>query len=240
MTQGRRAASSATAAALKQVILARGLRPGDPMPTEAELSDELGVSRSSVREAVRTLVALDILTVRHGTGTFVGGLSMRPLVEAMAFRGVLQHEADSELLSDIVEVRMGLDFALAPRVVGHLSAASVVALGECVAEINRCAEVGESFAAQDRRFHLLLAEELGNAVYAQLVAAFWDIHMTITPGFGEVRWHSVKATAEAHEAMYEAAVRGDLEAYRLAVGQHYDPLLELLAERRTSPTPERT
>ena len=107
--------------AIKDLIRARGLEPGDLMPTEAELVVELGVSRSSIREAVRTLTALDILEVRHGTGTFVGQLSLKPLVEGMIFRGVLLPGEGFQSLREIIEVRTALDQALAPRIVERLA-----------------------------------------------------------------------------------------------------------------------
>ena len=56
--------SSTAIAEIKNYILAKGLHPGDALPTESQLCTDLGVSRSSVREAVRTLVALDIVEVR--------------------------------------------------------------------------------------------------------------------------------------------------------------------------------
>ena len=56
--------SSTAIAEIKNYILAKGLQPGDALPTESQLCTDLGVSRSSVREAVRTLVALDIVEVR--------------------------------------------------------------------------------------------------------------------------------------------------------------------------------
>src|SRR5690606_5735 len=76
-----------TAEQIKRLILITGLRPGDPIPTETELCQELGVSRSSVREAIRTLATLDIVEVRHGSGTVVGQMSLAPLVETLVFRG---------------------------------------------------------------------------------------------------------------------------------------------------------
>ena len=54
---------------IKHYILENKLQPGDPLPTEAELCDALGASRTSIREAVKTLNALDIVNVRHGHGT---------------------------------------------------------------------------------------------------------------------------------------------------------------------------
>src|SRR5690606_15222188 len=69
---------SETADRIRELILTRELRTGDPLPTEAELCDALDVSRSSVREAIRSLATLDIVEVRHGHGTFVGKMSLDP------------------------------------------------------------------------------------------------------------------------------------------------------------------
>ena len=224
----RRDGAQATASAIKELILSRGLHPGDPMPTEAELVDELGVSRSSVREAVRTLVALDILEVRHGTGTFVGQLSLRPLVEGMVFRGVLIPGDNLATLREIVEVRRSLDQSLAPQIIEHIAGRPDTGLRACVDEINARSARGQLFEEQDRRFHLLLAERLGNALYGQLVAAFWDIHQTIAPRLGVLTPRDLADTAAAHEEMLDAAEAGDLPRYLTAVTDHYAPLLRVI------------
>lgn len=224
----RRDGAQATASAIKDLILSRGLHPGDPMPTEAELVDELGVSRSSVREAVRTLVALDILEVRHGTGTFVGQLSLRPLVEGMVFRGVLLPGDDLATLREVVEVRRSLDQSLAPQIIEHIAGRPDAALRACVDEINARSAQGQLFEEADRRFHLLLAERLGNLLYGQLVAAFWDIHQTIAPRLGVITPRDLADTAAAHEEMLDAAEAGDLMRYLRAVTEHYAPLLRVI------------
>ena len=108
--------SSTAIAEIKNYILRTGLQVGDALPTESQLCSDLGVSRSSVREAVRTLVALDIVEVRHGHGMFVGKVSMRPMVESLVFRGLLNPGDDHRGLRDIVEVRITLDKALAEPV----------------------------------------------------------------------------------------------------------------------------
>lgn len=67
----RQRTNAATLAAngITEYIKRNQLRPGDPLPTEANLCEALNLSRSSVREAVRTLSSLDIVEVRHGHGT---------------------------------------------------------------------------------------------------------------------------------------------------------------------------
>ena len=75
--------------AIKSYMLRHGLHSGDRLPTESALCTDLGVSRSSVREALRRLEALDIVTVRQGSGSYVGNMSMQPLVETLILRASL-------------------------------------------------------------------------------------------------------------------------------------------------------
>lgn len=217
---------------VKELILQRGLTPGDPMPTEAELVELLEASRSNVREAVRTLAALDILDVRHGTGMFVGQMSLRPLVEGLAFKGVVLPGDDFEALQEVVEVRRALDLALAPGIVHSLSGGETPELSRLCTEMEISAERKEQFEEADRSFHLILAEELGNELYGQLVAAFWDVHSIVGPRLGVPTPRDIDDTARAHRAMLNAAVAGDLEAYRAAVQAHYEPLMRVLESSR--------
>ena len=65
---------------IKSLIIKQNLKSGDLMPTENELIEQLGVSRSSLREAIKSLEALHILDIRHGVGTFVSESSLVPMV----------------------------------------------------------------------------------------------------------------------------------------------------------------
>lgn len=217
-----------TTRAIKNLILERGLRPGDPIPTEAELVEEIGVSRSSIREAVRTLVALDILQVRHGTGTFVGGLSLSPLVEGMVFRGVLMPGKNHQALRDVVELRRCLDLALEEQIVDALHGKDPSTLRTEVDAMLECAHRGDPITTHDRRFHLLLSECVDNQFYAQLVAAFWDIHQLVAPQLGVASTSDLQASARAHAGLLEAAVAGDSKRYREAIAAHYEPILRSL------------
>src|SRR5687767_14274056 len=87
--------------AVVQLILDRRLAPGAPLPTEAELMADLGVSRNSVREALKALQALDIVEIRHGYGTYVRHASMTPLVDGLTFRALARHDHDTGALAEI-------------------------------------------------------------------------------------------------------------------------------------------
>ena len=220
--------SSTAISELKNYILAKGLQPGDALPTESQLCTDLGVSRSSVREAVRTLVALDIVEVRHGHGMFVGRVSMRPMVESLVFRGLLNPGDDHRGLRDIVEVRITLDNALAESVTQAWKNRQDTELDQIVAQMDTHAQKGELFTEQDRRFHMRMLEPLDNHLFLHLTEAFWAVHTLTVPLLGAPRPEDMLSAAKAHRAMLQAARDGDAQAYRQATTQHYAPLLAAL------------
>lgn len=233
MQDRQRAKATATGIAMeriKQYVLSNQLRPGDPIPTESELCELLGVSRSSVREAIRTLSALDIVEVRHGIGTFVGQLSLRSLVDGMVFRGVLSPGSEFEALREVVEVRSALDLSVADAIVEALAGDPAEDLEKLVDEMEELGAQGLPFADQDRLFHTKLVSRLNNSLLEQLVAAFWDIHTGVIPRLGVATPSDISRTYKAHRAMLVAARSGDAQAYRAAVIEHYEPLHNVLRQ----------
>ncbi len=220
--------AATTMSAIKDYILHQGLGPGDPLPTESQICDRLGVSRSSVREAVRTLSALDIVEVRHGHGTFVGNVSMHPMVELLVFRGMLNPGDDYRALTEIVEVRQALDQAFAPSVCEAWKGEEDLELHTAVDEMEERAGHGKSFPEQDRFFHSRLLAPLENKLFRQLTEAFWDVHMITAPRLAVPRPHDIQDTARAHRDMLVAAEAGDVAEYQAAVEAHYLPLLKNL------------
>ncbi|CAM2873437.1 FadR/GntR family transcriptional regulator [Actinomyces slackii] len=213
---------------IKEYILRENLQPGQALPTESRLCAALGVSRSSVREAVRTLVALDIVEVRHGHGMFVGRVSMRPMVESLVFRGRLHPGDDHQGLRDVVEVRATLDQALAPHVIEAWTGRDDEELDAIVEEMDAKAQAGLLFADEDRRFHLRMLEPLDNKLFRHLTDAFWAVHTLTVPLLGAPAPDDILKTVRAHRDMLAAARAGDIEAYRQATSQHYAPLLSAL------------
>ncbi|AXH96237.1 FadR/GntR family transcriptional regulator [Ornithinimicrobium avium] len=221
---GRRKARWSTVEEIKDYIREHGLRPGDPLPTENELCEELGVSRSSVREAMRTLSSLDIVEVRHGHGSFVGGLSMSPLVSGLVFRGSLNRDGTFRTLREVVQVRIALDMAVAEELVSTYRGTTNEDLRELVGRMRRRSEAGETFVEEDGEFHRALLSQLDNTVVRQLVGAFWEVHTSVVPMLGIATSAEIATTVEAHGEMIDALEAGDVPAYHEAVLRHYAPL----------------
>ncbi|OEV11715.1 GntR family transcriptional regulator [Streptomyces nanshensis] len=214
---------------IKEYILLGRLAPGDPMPTENELSERLGVSRSRVREAMKTLSALDIVEVRHGYGTYVGRLSLTAMVESLAFRGLLNAQDDQDVMADLIDVRQLVETSLAELVVDQAEPEVLESLRRLTATMHEKAARGEEFLAEDREFHLLLMRATGNALAVQLTGAFWDVHaiaLRAVPGSTDLA-----QTAAGHVAVVDAIAAGDSALLRRAIVAHYAPIRERLGHR---------
>ena len=220
------------AAGIKDYILVHQLKPGDPLPTEAELCEAIGASRSSVREAVKTLSALDIVDVRHGHGTYVGRMSLAGLVESLAFRGLLSSEDDHRVLGQVVEVRQTLEQGLAAQMTSLVDDEQLRRLRSLATGMAEAAERGEDYLELDREFHLLLMEPLGNDLIQQLTGAFWVVQSIVTPTLGAEHRSALTLTAALHMAIVEAVEARDPAALREAVARHYDPIRSLIASVR--------
>lgn len=221
--------ATATVEAIEQYMLEQQLKPGDPLPTEAALCEQLGVSRSSVREALQQLQALDIVSVRQGRGAAVGEMSLRPLVRTLVLRSSLQGNGLAPL-REVVATRKILDLGLAREVVMAFAGRPHPELHAVVDKMVAAAEKGERFLDEDIEFHTGMLRELNNELVEQLTSSMWLVHMAAMPHLPEAGTESMLQTATAHREMLAAAESGDALGYLSAVEHHYAPLEAMLAQ----------
>ncbi|MET8307200.1 FadR/GntR family transcriptional regulator [Micromonospora sp. NPDC005173] len=213
---------------IKEYILRNRLKPGDLLPTETELCEAIGASRSSVREAVKILSTLDIVEVRHGHGTFVGHMSLNALVESLAFRGLLSAEEDHQVLGQVVDVRQTLEQGLAADIIKVLDAEHLADLSALADQMADLAAQDKDFLEVDRAFHLKLMEPLGNDLILQLTEAFWQVQAIVAPTLRTQPEDRV-ITAQRHRAIVDAITGGDPAVLRSAIADHYAPVRASLA-----------
>lgn len=226
----RRAAQGTVVEDIKQFIVDEGLLPGDQMPSEVVLCEELGVSRPHLREGLRTLQSLDIVTIRHGRGMQVGSLSLSPMVEALLFRARIAVDDPLRPVREVVDVRERLDLSAAADLTSALAGSKQHELRALVGTMQERHAAGQDFPDADREFHAVLLRTLDNQVFSQVNSAFWQIHTEALPLLRLPAAQDLKETVDAHLAIVEAVEVGDINAYRAAVRAHYAPLHRQLAD----------
>ena len=215
------------------LILSRGLRSGDPLPTETELVEALGVSRNSIREALKALQALDIVEIRHGYGTYVGRLSLDPLADGLTFRALHDIGRDLRSMEEILEVREALEAALIRRVAESVPEEDLAALDEVTKRMAEHAKSGDTFADEDREFHEILYRSLNNALVTQLLRAFWDVFHRVNHRLG-VTDPDPAQTVRRHRAIVTALRKRDVARAEHAMVEHFRNLDARVEQIRSS------
>jgi len=150
---------------IKSMIVSGTLRAGDRLPREADLAADLGLSRSSLREAVKALSLMNILDVRRGDGTYVTSLQPPLLLEALSF--IVDFHRDGTVL-EFLEVRRILEPEAAAMAAGRISAAEVAGLRGLLDSLGPDPEV-EDLVANDLEFHRRIVACSGNSVLSSLL-----------------------------------------------------------------------
>lgn len=200
------------------LIIDRDLPPGAPMPTELSLMEDIGVSRNSIREAIKALQALGIVEIRHGYGTFVGSAGSEALQTWLLFRTRTRGASDAGRLRDLLEVREMIETELTRRVASEHRPELIAELEACVARMRR---KGPDAAVADREFHDLICAEAGFDLARELTGLFWDVYRAAEGELGGPV-SSAASTAKRHQVIVDALVSRDGDAAAEAVHRHFD------------------
>jgi DNA-binding FadR family transcriptional regulator len=212
-------------------LLAGRLAPGDHLPAERALASDLGVGRSSVREALRVLEVLGLIRTQTGSGPQSGAIIVARPSGGMSSLMRLQVAAQGFDVRDVVKTRLVLEAA----VVTELAEASAAAQGDArTVDLTDAVELLDAmdadgrvteaeFLALDAAFHLALAELSGNAVIASMMAGLRNsIETYVLAGVPNLpSWPATSARLRhEHRGIVDAIQSGDAELARGRVREH--------------------
>jgi DNA-binding FadR family transcriptional regulator len=221
---GRQPAYKIAATEVKRYIEERQLGGGDPLPSEAVLCQELGMSRATLREGLKALESLGIIRTRHGEGVFVAHFSFDPIVHNLPYSIAAQGAS----LRDLLEVRTALEVGLIARISQRIGPADVARLRQLAMRMLERNHRGESFAEEDRAFHATLFQCLGNAFLLSLIDLFWQVFARLADRLPAADHATEHAIALAHLRVVELMESGDVPALEQAHRQHFDEISQRL------------
>lgn len=201
---------------IKEMIVSGSLRPGDRLPKEADLAAQLGLSRNSLREAVRALSLLNILDVRHGDGTYVSSLAPDVLLEAVTF--VLDFHHDDTVLQAF-QVRAILEPAATALAAQHITDAELTKLQILLDELGESPGV-EQLVANDLEFHRLIAGASGIPLLCSLLDTITGPTVRARIWRGLTQTEAVSRTLAEHRDILDALAGRDPETARAYAAVH--------------------
>jgi GntR family transcriptional repressor for pyruvate dehydrogenase complex len=167
-TVHREAISDQITERILSLIRERQLQPGDKLPPERDLAASLGVSRPTLREALRSLAIMNVVELKHGSGTYVTSLEPNLLVENFALVFSL---TDSSFLQ-LIEARKVIEPGAAALAARRASADQISRLEQVLKQSWECLQNHpQDFPELDIEFHVRIAEYSDNALLARIMQA---------------------------------------------------------------------
>lgn len=208
---------------LKLYFIKNGLKSGDSIPTEHELAEGLKVSRTAVREALKSLESLGIIEVRPGIGRFLKPFNFDAILDNLSY-GI---DMDSNDFADILDVRISLERIFLARYTGHYDADQIQQLRDILDAMRRLDTDGGSESSMIQihtLFHLSLYRHQGNALLLSLIKIFSTVQRSLIL-MNRYRTQDTKDFIKLHEALVDAIEEGDPAKVNMRLLEHFQEAL---------------
>ncbi len=211
---------------IKEQIRKGNLAVGSKLPAERDLSAILGISRNSVREAIRTLDFMGVISSQQGAGNYLTGNFEYNLVETLSMMFLL----DQIDYKQISQLRRSLELQALLLAIDNISEHEIAELSDSVAELEHLTETGNILL--DKKLHFTIARASGNTLIISILQALSDLidqfisdlrrEILSSPDSKYILW-------EAHSNMLQSLKTRDRELAYKAVNMHFDIVDEKLA-----------
>ena len=214
---------------IRDRILSGDLKSGDQLPNERNLGEQFGVSRTVIREAMKTLIENGLVEVRRGQGTFVVDDTAKALKQSLR---LMMGLASEELVDEMVEVRELLEPELAARAALRHNDEDLEALRNAITEMETALDDAKVFIEADNRFHIALAIATHNHLAPRLLDWVVDLLQELRGKIFRVAGGPQRGQHH-HLAILAAVEAGDAEGARRAMLDH---LAQVSEDGRTAVT----
>ena len=205
---------------LKKYILANGLKPGDRLPTEQSLAKQLGVSRTSLREALKSLQALGIIDAKPGEGMVVRAFNFDAILGNLSYGMIFER---TELM-DLLEIRESLELAFVSKAVEKIKQEEIEELEDILTLMNKKATQNQLFDEEDAMFHHKLFLPVGNYLLLSLLDVFWEVLHKLRDPIEVER--DPLGSYERHRKVLEAVKNRNPEQARACLSDHFVSIKE--------------
>lgn len=198
------------------------LKRNDQLPSERELSETFRVSRTTVREAIRTLESMKLLQSRQGDGTYVLVSSAEALIQPLA--AALFNEKDD--IRDIFYIRKIIEPHVAELAAENATPQEIEEMGKILQKQEECIGQGENIIETDSAFHNLMANATKNRVMERLIIALIDLLKQSREKYlmEDENDERAKRSLEGHQRVLSAVKKGDGDAARKSMLQHLEDI----------------
>lgn len=192
-------------AKIRELIISGALQPGDRLPQEHDLADELGISRNSMREAIRVLQQTRVLNVRHGSGTYVSSLEPALLLEGISFAVEMMRD---DTLREVIEVRQLLEPAATRLATQRMTPDKLERIRAAYEHQTEQTSI-EGLVQCDLEFHAAITRAADNETLHSILDGLSSRTVRLRIWGGIVSDNAVGLTIDHHRSILKAITEGD-------------------------------
>jgi GntR family transcriptional repressor for pyruvate dehydrogenase complex len=202
---------------IRDLIRSGELTPGSRLPPEQKLAQQMGLSRNSMREAVKALQVVRVLDARPGDGTYVTSLAPRLLLEGL---GAAIDLLQDDTLLDVMQIRLMLEPAATAAATPSITEQHLAELSVLLDKMRATADDAESMIRHDIEFHHTIVAANGNESLTSVLDGLSGRTARARVWRGLIEANAAAVTQAEHQAIFDALAAGEPELARAAALLH--------------------
>jgi GntR family transcriptional regulator, galactonate operon transcriptional repressor len=226
--------ATAVVSDLADRIVTGELAAGAPLPGEPVLGERFGVSRITVREAVKALEAMRLVEIRQGSGTTVRAREEWNLLDPTVLAALVAHDDDLGILDEIIRLRCELEGAMASRAATRLGEEQQALLARLLTQLDAATEDPDQYLDLDVTFHDVIMSASASPLSRAIIGALNTQVFGSGSYIGKPTNADRKKSNVGHHAILAALLAGDGDGAARAMSEH---ILESWLRRRPRPDP---